>query len=98
MSRAAAADVERFAWPRVAEEVMAAYEDAVAVPAPVGAVQRAAVAIGARSADLKPRVRPVRMPSLEVRPKARRGPAAVLARRAALLTVSLARFSWPIRR
>ena len=89
MSRAAAADVERFAWPRVAEEVMAAYQDAVAVPAPVGTVQRAAVAIGARSADLKPRVVPKRMPSLEVRPKARRGPAAVLARRAALLTVSL---------
>jgi phosphatidyl-myo-inositol alpha-mannosyltransferase len=89
MSRAAAADVERFAWPRVATEVMAAYQDAVAVPAPVGAVQRAAVAIGARSADLKPRVAPARMPSLEVRPKARRGPVAALARRAALLAVSL---------
>ncbi|MFZ0089414.1 MAG: glycosyltransferase family 4 protein, partial [Solirubrobacteraceae bacterium] len=32
MARAAAADVARFAWPRVAAEVMSAYEDAIAVP------------------------------------------------------------------
>ncbi|MFZ0042457.1 MAG: glycosyltransferase family 4 protein, partial [Solirubrobacteraceae bacterium] len=34
MARAAAADVQRFAWPRVADEVMQAYEDAIATPAP----------------------------------------------------------------
>jgi phosphatidylinositol alpha-mannosyltransferase len=89
MSRAAAADVERFAWPRVAAEVMEAYTDAIAVPAPVGPVPRAAVAIGARPADLKPRIRARRMPSLEPRPTSRRGPAAVFARRAAMLMVSL---------
>ena len=37
MARAAARDVERFAWPHVAEQVMEAYEDAIATPEPVGA-------------------------------------------------------------
>ena len=32
MARAAARDVERFAWPHVAEQVMEAYEDAIATP------------------------------------------------------------------
>ena len=32
MGRAASADVERFAWPKVAEQVMEAYEDAIATP------------------------------------------------------------------
>src|SRR6185312_670330 len=54
MARNAATDVQRFAWPRVAAEVMGAYEDAIATPEPQRAVQRAAVRIGARSADLKP--------------------------------------------
>jgi phosphatidyl-myo-inositol alpha-mannosyltransferase len=65
MARAAALGAERFAWPRVAAQVMEAYEDAVATPEPVGAMQRAAVRIGARSADLKPHVPPRRLPSLE---------------------------------
>ena len=38
MARAAALDVERFAWPRVAAEVMEAYEDAIAVPEPATAL------------------------------------------------------------
>ena len=46
MARAAALGAERFAWPRVAEQVMEAYEDAVATPAPAGAMQRAAVRVG----------------------------------------------------
>src|SRR5450755_1505297 len=49
MSRAAAADVRRFAWPHVATDVMDAYRDAVATPAPRRAAQRAAVAVGVRS-------------------------------------------------
>jgi phosphatidylinositol alpha-mannosyltransferase len=68
MARAAAAGVQRFAWPRVAAEVMEAYEDAIAVPAPVGAVRRLAVATGARPADLQPMVRPSRLASLEPAP------------------------------
>ena len=34
MARNAARDVERFAWPHVAAEVMEAYRDAIAVPSP----------------------------------------------------------------
>jgi phosphatidylinositol alpha-mannosyltransferase len=89
MARAAAADVARFAWDRVASEVMSAYEDAIAVPAPQGAMERAAIAIGARSADRQPRVKAKRMPSLEPRPTSRRGPVGTLARRGAVLLVSL---------
>lgn len=89
MARAAAADVERFAWPRVAAQVMSAYEDAIATPAPAPGLQRAAVAIGARSADLKPRVRAQRLTSLEPKLERRRNPALAMARRLALAAVSI---------
>ena len=90
MARAAAADVERFAWERVAGEVLGAYEDAIAVPEPVGAVQRAAVRVGVRSADLRPHAPARRIPSLEPRRANSRKPVVALARRAAMLAVSLA--------
>ena len=44
----AARSAERYAWPRVAEQVVTAYDDARAVPQPQTAPQRAAVRIGAR--------------------------------------------------
>ena len=44
-------DVERFAWPRVADEVMEAYEDAIATPEPVG---RAPARRGRASASAPP--------------------------------------------
>ena len=69
----AARSAERYAWPRVAEQVVAAYEDARAVPAPEGAVERAAVRIGALPADGRPRSRARRLPSLEPAPPGRRG-------------------------
>jgi phosphatidylinositol alpha-mannosyltransferase len=50
MAREAAEHAQRYAWPTVAEEVVQAYEDAVAVPAPATARARAAVRVGARSA------------------------------------------------
>jgi phosphatidylinositol alpha-mannosyltransferase len=90
MARAAAADVQRFAWPRVAAEVMEAYQDAIAVPTPQGAAQRAAVAVGVRAADLRPHVRARRIPSLETRPVSRRGRVGTALRRGALAAVSLA--------
>jgi phosphatidylinositol alpha-mannosyltransferase len=89
MARAAARDVERFAWPHVAEEVMAAYEDAVATPKPAGVVQRAAVGIGVRAADLKPHVRARRMPSLEPPLGPQHGPLVTFARRVAVVAVSI---------
>ena len=60
---------ERYAWPRVASDVVRTYEAAIAVPAPEGAVRRAAVRIGAVPADGRPRVAACReMPSLEPPP------------------------------
>ncbi|HLI60334.1 MAG TPA: glycosyltransferase [Solirubrobacteraceae bacterium] len=90
MARAAAADVARFAWPRVAGEVMEAYEDAIAVPEPARKVERLAVRAGARPADLRPVVRAARLPSLEPAPpvSARRR-ALSLARRIAFAAISV---------
>jgi phosphatidyl-myo-inositol alpha-mannosyltransferase len=89
MSRAAAADVERFAWPAVADQVMSAYEEAVAVPVAARRAHRAAVAVGVRAADLKPHVPARKLPSLEPAPASRRNPVATAARRAALVLVSI---------
>ncbi len=89
MAQAAAADVERFAWPRVAGEVMSAYQDAIATPAPGGAALRRAVTIGTRAADLKPRVRAQRLPSLEPVPAVKTNRALAVARRAGLAAVSI---------
>jgi phosphatidylinositol alpha-mannosyltransferase len=87
---AAAHKVEQFAWPRVAERVMETYEEAIATPKPAGALQRATVGLGLRAADLKPNVPARRLPSLEPKtPMARRGRAVALARRGALVAVSL---------
>jgi phosphatidylinositol alpha-mannosyltransferase len=86
LGRAAAQRAERFAWPHVAREVLDAYADAIATPPPHGAVQRAAVRIGAKPADLQPRLRPQRLPSLEPpAPAGARRPAVAFARRAAML-------------
>ena len=90
MARNAATEVQRFAWPRVAAEVMGAYEEAIAIPEPQGAVQRAAVRIGARSADLKPYARARRLPSLEPKtPAGKRAGAVAIARRMGLAMVSI---------
>jgi phosphatidylinositol alpha-mannosyltransferase len=90
MAREAVRDVERFAWPRVAADVLAAYEDAIATPAPAGAVQRAAVAVGARSADLKPHVPAKPLASLEPAPAAGRRSVPAALRRLAVVAASLA--------
>ncbi|HZE06877.1 MAG TPA: flippase-like domain-containing protein, partial [Solirubrobacteraceae bacterium] len=91
MARAAALGVERFAWPRVAAQVMEAYEDAVATPVPEGRLERVAVAVGARAADLKPHVPARRLPSLEPRRTVaqRHSKAIAAARRLGLAAVSV---------
>jgi phosphatidylinositol alpha-mannosyltransferase len=65
LSHAAAETVQRFAWQHVAEEVMEAYSEAIAVPRPQGSLDRAAVRVGVKPADLKPRQPARRLPSLE---------------------------------
>ena len=89
MARAAAHDVERFAWPAVAEQVLEAYQDAVATPKPVTFAQRAAVGVGVRSADLKPHVKARRLPSLEPEFQASGNQLAKVARRGAMAAVSV---------
>jgi phosphatidylinositol alpha-mannosyltransferase len=91
MAVAAAQDVQRFAWPRIAEEVLGAYEDAIATPAPESTLKRVAVGIGARAADLKPHAPARRIESLEPKaPGARRSHAKHLVRRGALAAVTIA--------
>jgi phosphatidylinositol alpha-mannosyltransferase len=72
LGAAAGRSAERYAWPRVAEQVVTAYEDARAVPEPQTAPQRAAVRVGARPADGRPRSPARRLPSLDPAPPARR--------------------------
>jgi len=85
---AAGAGAERYAWPRVAEQVVSAYEDARAVPRPEGPAERAAVRIGLRSADLGPRRPARRLPSLEPAPSTARR-AGALMRRGAIALAAL---------
>ena len=89
MALAAVRDVERFAWPRVAAEVLEAYEDAIATPEPEPGMQRAAVRVGLRAADLKPRVPARRLPSLQPKLGSTGNRTFATARRAGLGVVSV---------
>ena len=91
MSLAAAEHAHRYAWPLVAAEVLTAYEDAIAVPKPRGAITRAAVSIGARAADLAER-RPAqrRLPSLERDERTRREKTLTGLRRVLIAMVAVA--------
>ncbi len=64
MARAARARAERFAWPRVAAEVLDCYEQALRIGAPATRVGRAAVRYGLAPSDLQPRIPAERLPSL----------------------------------
>jgi len=65
MGKAAAQSAARYAWPRIAGEVLGAYQDAVAVPAAQRRWHRKAVSLGLMSADLMPRQPARRIPSLQ---------------------------------
>jgi phosphatidyl-myo-inositol alpha-mannosyltransferase len=91
MAAAAREHAERYAWPTVAAEVVDAYRDAAALPAPTAAWQRTGIYVGALPADLGP-VRPPqrRLPSLEPATAPERSRARALARRAAIGVAALA--------
>jgi len=78
---------ERYAWPRIAERVAAAYEDARVAPQPETVGERAALTLGLRPADGQERIPARRLPSLETAPAGGRGR---LARRALLGGAGLA--------
>ena len=65
MSAAAFDSAGRYAWPRVAGEVLDVYERACALPEPEGPVRRLAASHGLTPADGGPRVRARRLPTLE---------------------------------
>ncbi len=89
MATAARERAERFAWPRVAAEVIEAYEDAIAVPRPEGRARSLAVRYGLAPADLQPPVRARRLPSLQPAPTLAPAQRALrLARRVALLALA----------
>jgi phosphatidylinositol alpha-mannosyltransferase len=98
LALAASQAAQRYAWPRVAGEILSAYEHAIAMPRPVGS--RVSVRMGFTPAD-GVRVPAVRLPTLEPLPAAAGGaarPAARLLRRvgivfAALLATLLAGFA-----
>ena len=87
MAAAARQRAERFAWPRVAAEVLEAYEDAQAMPQPEGTLRRFGGRHGLVPADGK-RVRPKRLPRLETDPTAAR-PAVAAARRIGMVVLAV---------
>jgi len=64
MAASARERAERFAWPRVAAEVIDCYEQAMRIGLPASRVGRAAVRHGLAPADLQPRIPAERLPSL----------------------------------
>jgi phosphatidylinositol alpha-mannosyltransferase len=103
MADAARERAERFAWPRVAAEVLDCYEQALRVGSPVTRLGRLAVRHGLAPADLLPRIPAERLPSLvpagpplvgrprRLRALRRAGLAASTLAGAALATVALQR-------
>jgi phosphatidylinositol alpha-mannosyltransferase len=65
MAREAAAHAQRYAWPRVAAEVVEAYEDAIAIPAADSVPARVALRHGLTPADRKPALAATRLASLD---------------------------------
>jgi phosphatidylinositol alpha-mannosyltransferase len=84
LGAAAARSAERYAWPHVASEIVAAYEDALAIPEPEGTARRAGVRIGTVPADLGPRQPARRLPSPQPEPEGSTRRAVRIARRVAL--------------
>jgi phosphatidylinositol alpha-mannosyltransferase len=90
MAARAGASARRYAWPTVAAEVLGAYEDAIAMPAPATAGERARVFVGAAPADGRPSVPPQRLASLEPALPSARSPLRRHGRRAGIAVATLA--------
>jgi phosphatidylinositol alpha-mannosyltransferase len=68
MGEAARRSAQRYAWPRVADQVTEVYERAIAVPKPVTTGERFAHWAGIRPADGNPKRPAERLPSLDPAP------------------------------
>ena len=71
MGEAARRSAQRYAWPRVADQVTEVYERAIAAPRPADAGERFAHWAGLRPADGGPRRPAQKLPSLDPAPVAR---------------------------
>jgi phosphatidylinositol alpha-mannosyltransferase len=92
MGEAATEAAPAYAWERVSRDVLEAYRDAMATPAPTGTRQRIAVRLGLTPADLQPRVPACRLPTLQAPAAHLRGRAGPLRRAlsvAALIIVAV---------
>ena len=90
LGTAAAFSAERFAWPKVAAQVVETYEDAIAAPRPASAKERVAVRIGVKPAGGGERVPARRLPSLEPAPVGQTRTATRVARRAGMAVAAAA--------
>jgi phosphatidylinositol alpha-mannosyltransferase len=91
MSAAAFEDAHSYAWPLVAQQVLGAYEDAIAAPVPSGRLARAKVEIGVATVDPAGRRRPQRrLASLERDERTRRERTLAGVRRGVIALVALA--------
>ncbi len=89
LGAAAATSAQRFAWPRIADQLLEVYEHAGTVRAPEGRLDRIAVRHGLAPTDGEPRVRARRLPSLEPAPAGARRPVVAFARRAGIALAAL---------
>jgi len=90
LGTAAAFSAERFAWPKVASEVVETYEDAIAASRPERVGDRIAVRMGVKPAGGGARIPARRLPSLEPAPSGGGRTAARVARRAGMGVAALA--------
>jgi len=84
MGEAARLSAQRYAWPRVADQVTAVYERAIEVPKPALASEKFAHWAGLRPADGGPRRPAERLPSLDPAPARAGNRGRAFARRAGL--------------
>jgi phosphatidylinositol alpha-mannosyltransferase len=89
MGEAARRSAQRYAWPRVADQVTAVYERAIEVPKPVLAAEKFAHWAGLRPADGGPRRPAERLPSLDPPPAQAQKKGRVVARRLALAVAGI---------
>jgi phosphatidylinositol alpha-mannosyltransferase len=90
MSAAAARRAKRYAWPRIADEVLEAYDDALVTPRPEGVARCVAARHGFLPGDGAPPEPARRLPSLQPPAPGARRPVVASLRRAALAVAALA--------
>jgi len=89
MGAAARRSAERYAWPRVADQVTAVYERAIEAPQPSSAGERVAHWAGLRPADGGPKRPAERLPSLDPPPAQAGRKGRVVARRIGLAVAGI---------